>query len=82
MKYCETCKYYHHTPNILGGVSRCLLEVKNLMTFCENKACGLYKETNIDKLKAQNDYYKKYLSDKLQITKNGLVVVGEEDYQK
>jgi len=68
MKHCETCKYYRHSPNILGGVATCLLTEKDLMTFWKNKACKLYKKTtNINKLKAQNDYYQEYLDGALQM---------------
>jgi len=67
MKYCETCKYYHHSPNILGGIAECLLAEKKLTTFWENEACKLYKKTNTDKLKAQNDYYKEHLDGALQM---------------
>jgi len=67
MKYCETCKYYHHSPNILGGTAECTLAEKDLMTFWRNEACKLYKKTNTDKLKAQNDYYKEHLDGALQM---------------
>lgn len=40
--FCETCKFYCHTPNILGGTTYCLLAVKVLMTFWPNPACDLH----------------------------------------
>ena len=67
MKYCETCKFYIHTPNILGGIAECILAEKQLLTFWKNKACSKYQHTDIDKLKPQNEYYKKYLGGVLRI---------------
>jgi len=60
-KCCETCKWYSHKPNILGGIAECERDVKYLNTFWFNDACNKYKETNTDNLKAQNDLYKIHL---------------------
>ena len=70
---CENCKYYTHTPNILGGIAECTKEIKFLNTFWSNEACDEFKETREDKLKKQNDFYKMHLGDALEITKNGLI---------
>jgi len=43
-KKCENCIKYRHTPNIIGGVSECLLDVKLLMSFWANEACDKYQE--------------------------------------
>ena len=67
MNYCETCKFYLHTPNILGGIAECILAEKRLTTFWKNEACDKYQHTDIDKLKPQNEYYKKHLSGILKL---------------
>jgi len=69
-KKCETCTHYNHTPNILGGVAKCMKEVKFLNTFYPNDACDIYEPTEHDNLKAQNDYYKEHLDGAIQLTKN------------
>lgn len=43
-KYCENCKFYRHEPNIIGGITSCLLSVKYLTTFWRNNACEKYDE--------------------------------------
>ncbi len=43
-KKCENCKHFRYTPNIIGGISECLLEVKGLNTFWPNNACDKYAE--------------------------------------
>jgi hypothetical protein len=55
---CENCKYYNHTPNILGGIAECAKDIKPLDVFWINEVCDEYESTNEDKLKAQNDLYK------------------------
>ncbi len=67
MNYCETCKYYRHTPNILGGIAECVLGEKSLMTFWKNKACEKYQHTDVDNMDAQNKYYKEHLQGLLQM---------------
>lgn len=66
---CETCQFYHHEPSILGGVAECLRGVKPLNTFLENPSCNQYQPTWVDKLKAQNDYYKEHLGGAIQLNK-------------
>ena len=55
MNYCETCKFYHYKPNILGGISKCTIRVKPLMTFWKNEACGRYDYDYKKARKANND---------------------------
>lgn len=69
IKKCENCKYYSHTPNILGGIAECMKEVKPLNTFWNNDACDKFKQTDEDKLKQQNDFYKMHLGGALEIRK-------------
>jgi len=42
---CENCKFYHHSPNVLGGVAECRKEVKWLSTFWQNDACNKFEAT-------------------------------------
>ena len=58
---CENCKFYNHSPNILGGIAECEKGIKYLSTFFTNRACNEFKATGKDNLKAQNDYYKEHL---------------------
>ena len=66
---CENCVNYHHSPNILGGVAECLIDVKPINTFWPNEACEKYKEAKHDNLKAQNDFYKEHLDGAIQLNK-------------
>jgi hypothetical protein len=45
-KYCENCKHYQHKPNIIGGISECVIDVKPLNTFWRNDACEKYNEVS------------------------------------
>lgn len=56
-KSCEGCKFYHHTPNILGGIAECMRFDKTLNTFWINPACDDFQQSDTDNLKAQNDFY-------------------------
>jgi len=67
MKYCETCKFYCHRANILGGIAECLRGEKELMTFWRNRACENYQETKEDNLAEQNKYYKEHLGGALRV---------------
>ena len=49
-KFCENCRHYKHTKNIIGGVTECLLDVKALNTFWRNDACGKYDEVRTDEI--------------------------------
>ena len=66
---CENCKFYHHSPNVLGGVAECRKEVKWLSTFWQNDACEKFEATEKDNLKAQNDFYKEHLGGAIQLNK-------------
>lgn len=66
---CESCKWYRHSPNILGGVAECLKEVKYMNTFWPNEACEKHEATEVDNLKAQNDFYKENLGGAIQLNK-------------
>jgi len=72
-KKCENCKFYHHSPNILGGIAECSREVKKLNTFWPNEACEKFESTDEDKLKAQNDFYKEHL--------NGAIKIGDHGFE-
>lgn len=61
MKKCENCKYYVHSPNILGGLAECILNVKHLNSMLYNDACKKHAETKKDNLQDQKDFYKKHL---------------------
>ena len=43
---CDSCKWYSHTPNILGGVTECTKGVKPLKSFWPNEACDSHEHTN------------------------------------
>lgn len=43
-KYCENCKHYCYTPNILGGIAECKMDIKALNTFWRNNACEKYDQ--------------------------------------
>lgn len=67
---CENCKNYHHSPNILGGIATCNLDVKYMNTFWSNDACEKFEPTVKDNLKEQKDFYKMHLGDTLDIKKS------------
>lgn len=70
-KECETCKHYEHSPNILGGIAKCILGEKQLMTFWPNEACERYAGTKQDNLKSQNDFYRDHVDGALQMKVGG-----------
>ena len=56
-KKCETCQHYYHSANILGVVAECKIGEKYVMTFWPNAACDKYKESDVDKLKNQRQFF-------------------------
>ena len=62
MENCENCKFYSHSPNILGGIAECRKDVKWLSTFSMNEACEKFESTTEDNLKAQRELYKDLLN--------------------
>jgi hypothetical protein len=59
MNKCENCKHYYHSPNILGGVAECTMDIKPIMSMWPNDACGIFSLTDDDKLKDQRECYAK-----------------------
>lgn len=43
MKDCDQCKHYSHRPNILGGITECMLRVKWLSTYWPNEPCEIFE---------------------------------------